>query len=37
MPGNGERTKTQENNSDAQINAENQKLDAKVKSICKGC
>ena len=37
MPGNGEHTKTDENNSDAQIDAENRKLDGKVKSICKGC
>jgi hypothetical protein len=37
MPGNGERTKTDENSSDVQIDAENRKLDGKVKSICKGC
>jgi hypothetical protein len=37
MPGNGTRTRTDAKNSDAQIDAENQKLDAKIKSICKGC
>jgi hypothetical protein len=37
MPGNGQPTTTSETNSDAQINAENRKLDAKVKSICRGC
>jgi hypothetical protein len=37
MSGNGQPTTTREPNSDAQIDAENRKLDAKVKSICKGC
>jgi hypothetical protein len=37
MSGNGQPTTTKQPNSDAQIDAENRKLDAKVKSICKGC
>jgi hypothetical protein len=37
MSGNGQATKTTEQSSDAQIDAENRKLEGKVKSICKGC
>ena len=37
MPGNGEATKTTDQDSDAKIDAENRKLEGKVKSICKGC
>jgi hypothetical protein len=37
MSGNGQATQTTEQPSDAQIDSENRKLDAKVKSICKGC
>jgi hypothetical protein len=36
-PGTAGPTVTQEQNSDATIDAENRKLDRKVKSICKGC
>jgi hypothetical protein len=37
MPGATGPTTTQEQDSDAQINAENRRLDRTVKSICKGC
>jgi hypothetical protein len=37
MPDSGGPTATREQNSDAQINAENRKLDRTVTSICKGC
>jgi hypothetical protein len=36
-PGKAGPTTTRERNSDATIDAENRKLDSKVKSICKGC
>ena len=37
MPGNGQPSKTTEQSSDAQIDAENRKVEKMVKSICKGC
>jgi hypothetical protein len=37
MPGAAGPTTTKEQSSDAQIDAENRKLDQTVKSICKGC
>ena len=37
MTGNGRPTRTRTEDLDAQLNAENSKLDSKVKSICKGC
>jgi hypothetical protein len=37
MPGPNAATTTRNEDSDARIDAENRKLDEKVKSICRGC